>query len=223
MKIITRSIHATLGLFLAVIAPLAHANVVNGGFETGDTSNWVLTIPTGGTAIVATEHAGESSTYLPNEGTYFLELKTDGPGSYTTAEQAITMGAGETIIGSAAFDCKDYSPYNDNAFVEILDATQAVIATPWTESCGSLGDYVDGPWTEWSFTATSSGNYTLLYRVSNFQDGGLASYALYDGPETRIPSVPVPVFSSGIAWLLSAMVGLIAAGAIRRRTKTASM
>lgn len=219
MRALTRPISIIFGFTLAITTSLASANVVNGDFETGDTSNWVLTIPDGGTAIVVTEHAGNSSTYMPTEGAYFLELKTDGPGSYTSATQAITMATGATIGGFSAFDCKDYSPFNDDAFVEILDATDTVIATPWNESCTSLGDYGDGPWTEWSFTATTSGNYTISYRVANSVDGGLASYALFDGPQDVKPSVPVPLFSTGMVWLLSALIGLIAVGSIRRRAK----
>ena len=220
MRAITRPISIIFGFTLAITTSLASANVVNGGFETGDTSNWVLTIPDGGTAIVVTEHAGDSSTYMPTEGVYFLELKTDGPGSYTVATQAITMVAGETVAGSSAFDCKESGTFDDDAFVEILDATDAVIATPWNEGCASLGyGAADGPWTEWSFTATTSGTYKVSYRVANALDSVVDAYALFDGPQFVAPSVPVPLFSTGMVWLLSVVIGLIAVGSIRRRAK----
>lgn len=217
MRAFTRPISIIFGFTLAITTSLASASVVNGGFETGDTSNWALTIPEGGTAVVVTEHAGSSSTYLPTEGLFFLELKTDGPGSYTVATQAITLAADETITGASAFDCRESGTFNDDAFVEILDATGAVVDTPWSEGCASLGyGSADGPWTNWSFTATTSGDYTISYRVANALDSVADAYALFDAPQY---TAPVPLFSTGMVWLLSAVMGLIAVGSIRRRTK----
>lgn len=220
MRALTRPICITFGFIFAIMSPLVNANVVNSGFETGDTSNWVLTIPSGGSATVVNTHTGSSSTYLPSGGAYFLELKTDGPGSYTRATQVITMAAGATIVGSSAFDCREYGTFNDDAFVEILDATDAIIATPWNEGCASLGyESADGPWTEWSFTATTSGTYKVSYRVANALDSVVDAYALFDSAQKAEPTVPVPLFSTGMVWLLSAMIGLIAVGTIRRRAK----
>jgi hypothetical protein len=216
MKSLTRPFLLVFGVVLIVMTPLANAAVTNGGFETGDTSGWALNIPTGGSANVVSDHDGNSSTYFPPGGNYFLELKTDGPGSYTKATQAITLSAGQTVSGTAAFDCKESSFFQDNAFVEILDGTGAVTATPWNEGCQSLGwGYADGPWTEWSFTAPTSGNYTISYRVANWLDSAADAYALFDGPAS--PPTPVPVLSPLGFILLLAALGGAGAWSMRRR------
>ena len=113
-------------------------------------------------------------------------MKTDGPGSYTTATQAVSLGAGETITGAAAFSCRESSFFDDDAYVEILDAGGGVIATPWSESCASLGYGTDGPWTEWSFSAQGAGTYTVSYRVANATDGAVAAYALFDSADADV-------------------------------------
>jgi hypothetical protein len=184
----------------------AYAAFINGGFEAGDTSGWVLSIPPGGTANAVISHAGNSSTYSPVEGPYFLELKTDGPGSYTTASQTLSMAAGDVVDGWAAFDYQDYSPYNDNAFVQILSGI-TVIATPWSQQGNDHPDYWDGPWEAWSWTATANGVYTLQLGVANSMDSIVDSYALFDA------NVYTPIPEPSTMILLGAgILGLIGLG-----------
>lgn len=167
-------------------SPMAHAQPSNFGFETGDTTSWSLAIPSGGSATAVESHQGLSMLYAPFHGDYFLELKTNGPGSYTTATQAVSLGAGETITGAAAFSCRESSFFNDDAYVEILDAAGGVIATPWYESCASLGYSTDGPWTEWSFTPQAAGTYTVSYRVANQLDSVVDAFALFDSTDDDV-------------------------------------
>ena len=174
-------------LFVLVgFSPMALAQPSNFGFETGDTTSWSLAIPSGGSAAAVESHQGLSTLYAPYHGNYFLEMKTDGPGSYTTATQAFSLGAGETITGAAAFSCRESGTFNDDAYVEILDAGGGVIATPWSESCVSLGYGTDGPWTEWSFSAQGAGTYTVSYRVANALDSSVDAFALFDSADADV-------------------------------------
>jgi PKD repeat protein len=92
----------------------------------------------------------------------------------------VYLYAGQTISGWAAFDAQDYSPFNDNAMVQILDSFGYVIATPWYADVYAVGDFGDGPWTSWSWTAPIDGTFTIEYRVANFGDSEYDSYALFD-------------------------------------------
>jgi parallel beta-helix repeat protein len=154
--------------------------ITNPGFDTSDYNGWTVYIPPGGSANVVTTHIGGMETvYSPIDGSYFSLLKTDGPGSYTTVSQTFSINAGESISGWAAFDARDSGYWNDNACVQILQG-DVVIATPWYSDVSIVGDFGDGPWEEWSWTATSSGSYDLEYRVANAGDSSVDSYALFD-------------------------------------------
>ena len=155
----------------------ASALALNEGFETGTTAHHLVTVPTGGTAAVVSAF----ENYTPASGFRFLLLKTDGPGSYTTARQVHKLKAGDRLTGYAAFAARDYLPFNDNAQVRIRYGL-TVVATPFAADVASTGTNVDGPWTPWSFTAPADGLYTVEYRIANEGDSGVDSYALFDAP-----------------------------------------
>lgn len=153
----------------------------NGGFEKGDFTDWATVIPPGASANVATSHTSDQGTnYGPVEGSYFALLKTDGPGSLTKASQAVNLTAGMKIKGWAAFDAHDYLPYNDYAQVRILDNIGNEVAKPWYSDVSIVGNYGDGPWTSWEWTAPSAGVYTLELSITNIGDSVVDSYALFD-------------------------------------------
>lgn len=203
-------------VFLQLRGPAtASSTLTNPGFETGDFTGWTVYVPTGGSADVVTSHYSPLSsdpayypdyqnvqdaetTYCPMTGTYFALLKTDGPGSYTSLTQTFSIYAGETISGWAFFDNGGYIysdgfAYNDNASVRILDSAGNVVATPWYRDCATVGSFWDGPWELWSWTATSSGTYTLEYRVANDIDSIYDSWAGFDGVGPIIMDTTAPV------------------------------
>lgn len=170
-------------LLCSASAAIANAagSLQNPGFETGDLTGWTTIIPSEGYVNVVTTYTSDERTvYLPPEGSYFAELKTDGPGSYTTLKQSFFASSGQTIYGWTAFDAQDYLPYNDNAMVRILDSSGVEIAQPWYSDVSSVGNYGETPWTSWSWTAPASGTYTVEFRLSNAGDSVLDSRALFD-------------------------------------------
>jgi hypothetical protein len=210
---------AAIGLFwiFAVVVP-ADAFFSNPSFETGDFSDWNLTIPPDGSAQVVTSHAGDTITYYPRDGSYFALLKTDGPGSYTIATQDVNLTAGEKIFGSAAFDARDSLPYNDSASVRILQGAVEV-AVPWYADVNQCGDYGDCPWTYWEWTAPASGLYTLELRVTNADDSGLDSYALFDGWSAILVPALTPI---GVLFFIM-VLSLIALFMFRKSRQLPSM
>lgn len=178
-----KSAHALVAA--ALLTASASALAINEGFETNTTFGYTLSIPTGGSADVLSSFEG----YSPAEGNRFLALKTDGPGSFTTARQNYKLKAGDKIRGYAAFASRDSLPYNDNAQVRIRYGI-FTIATPWSADVASIGAGVNGPWTPWSFTAPADGTYTVEYRIANQGDSLVDSRALFDAEELDIDIKP---------------------------------
>jgi len=116
-----------------------------------------------------------STLYMPKTGPEFILMKTDGPGSYTTAARTFVAKAGETISGWAFFDARDYVPYNDNGQVTISSGG-TVLATLFSASVATVGSYGETPWTYWEYTFLSDGTYTLEAKVANAFDSTLDSY-----------------------------------------------
>lgn len=172
-------------LAATLLTASASALALNEGFETGTTAHHQVTVPPGGTAEVVTFF----ESYFPASGNRFLVLKTDGPGSFTTARQVHKLKAGDRLTGYAAFASRDALPYNDNAQVRIRYGL-TVVATPFAADVASTGSGVDGPWTPWSYTAPADGLYVVEYRIANEGDSNADSYALFDAPELAVDIKP---------------------------------
>lgn len=204
-----------VGGLVTGFAPSARALPTNLGFEDGF-NGWTVT---GGIlASVVTSHTGDSSDtppiYSPVEGTHFASLQAGAEvGVYTITSEEFYLDAGTLVSGYAAFDYRDYQPYNDKAKVQILDSvTMNLVATPWSEyGYGPAHDanHWDGPWTPWSWTALSAGNYKLQLMVYNEGGYGYPSFALFDAHR-------VPEASSTLA-----LMGLAALGLVTFRRKLA--
>jgi hypothetical protein len=190
-----------VGLFLAS-SSVAQAGLINAGFETGNLTGWTASNPSD--AAVVTSHGGDSgTTYLPPEGSRFLQLL--GSDYNSSVSQEVSLLADDVLSGWAAFDWRDYPSYYDWASVSILDVSGAVIATPWSESGSGQVSYWDGPWTQWSWTASSAGDYTLVYAAGNTSDTAGSPYALFDAQQVGGPVVPEP---ASLLLLGSGLLGL---------------
>lgn len=194
-------------LLMAAVSQNSYA-LINSGFETGDFSGWTSYVPSGAGAWVVPSHTGDQGTsYLPPEDSYFALLKTDGPGSYTTLSQTFSILSGYGIDGYAAFDARDYKPYNDNAWVKIYDASgTSLLATPWYADVNGLGNYADGPWTFWQWLAPADGTYMVKYGVANVGDSGYDSYALFDAKDSGV--IPEPATMSLLGFSLLGLWGM---------------
>ncbi len=72
-------------------------------------------------------------------------------------------------------DTSDYSPFGDNGYIRIFDEN-GLVATPFAASVGSVGDFGQTPWTQWSFVTQTDGFYTIEAGVANTGDSGVDSW-----------------------------------------------
>lgn len=144
--------------------------IINPSFEHLFTG-WDLEIPPRGTA----QTTAEFDIYRPIEGSYFALLKTDGPGSYTRVNQRFNAKAGDVISGWSFFKTNDYMPFNDTGEVT-LKQNGTTIATLFSASVSTVGDYGQTPWTYWEFPITANGVYTIEGKIMNQLDSILDSY-----------------------------------------------
>ncbi|HET8731258.1 MAG TPA: hypothetical protein VFM34_09140 [Moraxellaceae bacterium] len=183
----------------ALLSAAVPALAINEGFETGDVTDLAYSLPSGGGVTIVTSFAGNTSTYAPVSGQYFLDLKPSDPGLYTSAFHYHTLKAGETVTGAVAFVSRDALPGNDNAQVLVRSGFSffgPVVATLFTTDVAATGANTDGPWTPWSFTAPADGNYTVEYRVANSGDATDDSHLLVDAEELDIDIKPGSVLNA---------------------------
>lgn len=196
-------------------APALADSLTNGDFETGDLTGWTATVPSGGVADALTTHAvtGEdygSYTVTPYEGDYFAHIKTDGPGSYTTLVQQVSLQAGDVLQGYARYFDGEWAPsglspyYIDSGSLAILDSTNAVVSTPWSWSSAAAPSPQLSDWTYWSFTASTAGTYTLQFRLANGGDSGYDSHQYLDGVSVVPEPATLTLFALGIGGFVAA-------------------
>jgi hypothetical protein len=153
-------------------AASANAGMINGGFETGDFTGWTQDYSSGGMQSVVTSHTANYGTYYPAEGYYFALLQAGAQDTLNSISQTYLLGAGQTMTGFAFFDADDYLPYDDYAVVAIYDSYGALVATPFYSNVSTVGDYGDGAWTAWTFTAATTDYFTVKMGVANILDSG---------------------------------------------------
>jgi len=141
-------------------------------------TGWTTTIPAGGSATAVPTFTGvDGRVFDPIHGPFFALLKTDGPGSFTSVVQTMSVDVGDTIGGWAFFDCEDDAFFNDQAEVRIIRQSDgAIVATPFYSDCETLGGFASTPWTFWAYQFNESGDFLVEARVANAIDSDFDSY-----------------------------------------------
>jgi hypothetical protein len=192
-------------------------SITNGSFELGLTG-WSTS---GGSVTTVSSHTlvNEGGTRTAVDGSVFARLEAGaGVGVYTMLSQAFQANAGDTLSLSAFFDAGDYLPYNDDAYVKVIDSTTSY--TLFTASVGTVGDYGSTPWTNINYTFVSTGTFQIEAGVRNVTDNGLNSFLGIDGVKTNTVVSPeataAPLPGIAVAGM-SLLGGLGAVKQARRR------
>lgn len=158
---------ATTMAALALGAAAEAQAASNLGFETGDTSGWTV-FGAGG----ATTGYGAFSAV---EGAYlgYVQAGLDAY-VYSTLTQVFDLVAGQTISGQVGFQANDYWPFNDDAYLTI-NGVQLFGA-----SVATVGSYGNSGWQGFTYTAPTTGAYTLQLGVRNAGDNAASSGAVID-------------------------------------------
>jgi hypothetical protein len=182
----------------------AQASIINGSFETGDLTGWTAS-PAGLVSVVSSY-----DTFTPVHGNFFALLEAGaGTGVYTTLSQTFSANAGDTILGWAFFQANDYMPYNDDAYVRIVQGNLILFSS----SVSAVGDYGFTPWTFFAYTFPSSGTFTIEAGVRNVEDNALSSVLGLD--YVRLVATPEPSSLAAFSLAVTAFAGYIG---WRRRT-----
>ena len=188
----------TILMGAAIAAALAGPALalVNSDFETGDLSGWTTN---GGAAGAATGY----HAFAPISGSYLGYVQAGlGKDVYTKLDQTFNLAAGQTVSGYVGFQANDYTPYNDDAYLSINGVNL------FTDNVATVGNYGNSGWVPFSYTALTTGAYTLELGVANRLDNAVPSGAVLDGV-----SVPEPA-----SWALM-LVGFAGLGVALRGSR----
>jgi ELWxxDGT repeat protein len=177
--------------------PVPSFGMTNQGFEAGNFTGWNVDTGSSGNASVVTffedwidhnydcDNNDDYVSYNAVYGEHFALLQNGEQNVATTISQNFTIDAGETIEAWVFFvseECMGETTFADYGFVDIYEGSTFIqrlclfsttdTGVPWT---GGIGDV--------SWTASSSGSYTLVAGVVNIGDSGVPSFIGLDMPE----------------------------------------
>jgi len=178
---------------LFLVMGRVQADLMNGGFETGDLTGWTFSVPSGASAKVVSSHTEDfgSSTWAPTEGDHFALLKTDGLNSWCTLEQSFSGAAGDVVSFDYFFDWGDYTPFDDQSYGRLLNSSGAVVRQffYWGQGGTLLSpNFSNKGWSSESFILTEEGVYTLKFGIKNDGDCCFDSYMGIDAAVVPVPS-----------------------------------
>jgi hypothetical protein len=186
---------------LALAACQAHADLVqNGGFETGDFTDWT-TIPavSGSVFSVATDIPASYGVQVnPHSGNYLAIF-----GANQGLDDTITQ-----VLPTVAGDKYDFSFWVNN-----LDGQHASYLTAdWglTQVLSINADSANFDWTEFSFTETALGPTTISFAARN-----TPSYIGLDDVSVTPVSNGVPDSGPGLVLAAAALFGVCALSQLR--------
>jgi hypothetical protein len=224
---------------LALLLPaLGQAQVVNGGFETGNVSGWGVAgqaaahdatfgvTPTHGSYAGYIENTGNGTILAPDMETALhlptgtvLTFVSGTPTRGTVMWQNVTVAAGQSLTFDWNFMSDELNEdpiYNDFAFYSVVGATSGVADSFLLASRNSSSFTPGGPvgfdgltgWSSATYTFTASDTYRIGFGVMNVTDGGHNSALMLDAI-----TVPEP----GCGALLGLFTLLLVRSAMRRR------
>lgn len=162
-------------LAAAALSGAASAEILNGGFETGDFTDWSAFGP----AYVREWEMSRDfvppihDDWAPTEGTYFASLWSYDPALGSNAYLSTTFHgeAGQVLSFDYFFDFGDVEPNYDSATATLVVGADQVTLFEWNTPGHELGTDINIDWTGVSHTLTQTGNYTLNFRVSDANIG----------------------------------------------------
>lgn len=202
----------------AFTLPAQAANLLNAGFETGDTTSW--TVENGPVDVVtdADDAIGVppyAEHFTATEGGYFAKLIA-GENGYTTLSQLFTLTALSRVSFDAAFLAFDYMDYDDDAFVRVRNLTTNLTTVLFTSSVSVVGDQGHTSWARFSSDFLDAGDYVFEAGVQNGggdTDPTYSSQLLLDNVSVAVPEPST--------WALM-LLGFGALGAALRQRRNAA-
>ena len=171
-------------------------SLLNGGFEAADFSGWGTPqpqyYPDDAATVVASYQVSSGPTYAPVDGAKFALLPAANGGRPTVVTQDFRAEAGDTISGWAFFDNGNPADQDSFGYVAIKAGAETV-ATPFTASAASTGDFGQTPWTQWTYTFTQAGSYRIeagAKDVAEIQDPSYLGLDAVEFSGTRDPGQP---------------------------------